>query len=177
MEALALQPAPPPRTGRCQGKRPLLALLLHLAASLSTHTSRLTGPFYLLTPVSARGRYTGYVRGLGETFAQTPVYAQLTAARPAPPHFLHTRGAGAPVPTPARDPCNYPERSKPGAPQPTLWPSLQQHGAPSMVRASGAGRCMVLGDVVASLQHLACPVAHGPADLGNSWLDKAQRQA
>ena len=90
----------------------------------------------------ARGRYTGYVRGLGETFAQTPVYAQLTAARPAPPHFLHKRAAGAPVPTPARDPCNYPERSKPGAPQPTLWPSLQQHGAPGMVRVSGAGRCI-----------------------------------
>lgn len=74
------------------------------------------------------------MRGLGETFAQTPVYAQLTASRPAPPHFLHTRAAGAPVPTPARDPCNYPERSKPGAPQPTLWPSLQQHGSPHMVR-------------------------------------------
>ncbi|KAK9843793.1 hypothetical protein WJX81_006652 [Elliptochloris bilobata] len=72
--------------------------------------------------------YTGYVRGLGETFSQTPVYAQLVAAHPAPPHFLHVRGAAAPVPTPARDPCNHPERCRPGAAHPTLWPSLQQRG-------------------------------------------------
>ena len=69
------------------------------------------------------------MRGLAETYAQTPAYAQLTAAHPTPPHFLHFCTAAAPVPTPKRDPCNSAERGKPGAAHPTLWPSLQTAGA------------------------------------------------
>lgn len=69
------------------------------------------------------------MRGLGETYAQTPVYAQLTAARPAASHFLHTRATAAAVATPLRDPCNFPERCKPGSAHATLWPTLQSKGA------------------------------------------------
>jgi len=103
-------------------------------------------------------RFTGYVRGLAETYAQTPAYAQLTAAHPAPPHFLHSRSAAAPVPTPKRDPCNSAERGQPGAARPTLWPSLQTAGAararpaanvisfrsPSARGAPGPGAAMLL---------------------------------
>jgi len=70
------------------------------------------------------------VRGLGETYSQTPVYAQLTAAHPDALQFLHVRSAEPPVPTPKRDPCNYPERCKLGSAHALLWPSLQTAGAP-----------------------------------------------
>ena len=70
------------------------------------------------------------MRGLGETYSQTPVYAQLTAAHPNASHFLHVRSAEPPVPTPKRDPCNYPERCKPGSAHTLLWPSLQTAGTP-----------------------------------------------
>lgn len=36
-------------------------------------------------------RYTGYIRGVGETFAKTPVMAQLETREPPPDSFLYAR--------------------------------------------------------------------------------------
>ena len=36
-------------------------------------------------------RYTGYIRGMGETFAKTPVMAQWETKEPPPDSFLYAR--------------------------------------------------------------------------------------
>ena len=36
-------------------------------------------------------RYTGYIRGMGETFAKTPVMAQWETKEPSPDSFLYAR--------------------------------------------------------------------------------------
>lgn len=74
-------------------------------------------------------RYTGYVRGLRETFGNTVVPAQHRAAAPAPGDFLHTRSHVPAAPAPERDSCNFPDEYKPTASQPNLWPSMQSTGA------------------------------------------------
>ncbi len=72
--------------------------------------------------------YTGFVSGLKETLGSTPVIAQHKAAAPALGEFLHTRRFIAPVATPIRDPCNFPETFKDSGEQVNLWPSLQTTG-------------------------------------------------
>ena len=72
--------------------------------------------------------YTGYVRGLRETFGNTVVPAQHRAASPAPGDFLHTRSYVPAAPAPERDSCNFPDEYKPSASCPNLWPSMQSTG-------------------------------------------------
>ncbi|KAK9808647.1 hypothetical protein WJX72_001201 [[Myrmecia] bisecta] len=90
--------------------------------------------------------YTGYIQGLGETFGKTPVIAQQQTKDPVPCSFLHTRKTAAPVTTPIRDPCNFPDTYKPAAEPANLWPSLQSTGKqesakpPSSHLALGDGR-------------------------------------
>ena len=73
-------------------------------------------------------RYTGYIQGLMETYAQTPIPAQLQTKQPPPTSFLFTRSAVPPVSTPSRDPCNFPSTYKPSHELVNLWPSLQSKG-------------------------------------------------
>ena len=63
----------------------VLALIQHLSLALRRHTE-----FYSIAdPFPCR--YTGYIRGMGETFAKTPVMAQWETKEPSPDSFLYAR--------------------------------------------------------------------------------------
>ncbi|KAL0049779.1 hypothetical protein WJX82_009756 [Trebouxia sp. C0006] len=72
--------------------------------------------------------YTGYIQGLMETYAQTPIPAQLQTKQPPQSSFLFTRTYVPPVSTPSRDPCNFPDTYKPRHEPVNLWPQLQTKG-------------------------------------------------
>ncbi|KAK9915516.1 hypothetical protein WJX75_000165 [Coccomyxa subellipsoidea] len=88
--------------------------------------------------------YTGFVQGLKETLGSTPVTAQYKAAAPALGEFLHTRRFVPPIPTPSRDPCNFPDSFKASGEQVNLWPSLQTTGKQGSCKP--AQSCILLGD-------------------------------
>lgn len=90
--------------------------------------------------------YTGYTRGLRDTFGLTPAYAQLEARSPPPGSFLATRESAPLVATPHRDPCNHPGQLGKRFDRGTLWPSQQAKARqdsskpPSSQLALGDGR-------------------------------------
>eukprot|EP00891_Asterochloris_glomerata_P006723 jgi/Astpho2/6723/fgenesh1_pg.00102_%23_12_t len=77
---------------------------------------------------SSAACYTGFCAGLSETYAKTPVPAQLMAKVPPSDTYLFTRTQVPPVTTPTRDPCNFPETYKPRHEAVNLWASLQTKG-------------------------------------------------
>lgn len=82
--------------------------------------------FHSLPPLPCR--YTGYIQGLSETYAQTPIPAQLQTKQPPTSSFLFTRTYVPSVSTPSRDPCNFPDTYKPRHEPVNLWPQLQSKG-------------------------------------------------
>jgi hypothetical protein len=79
----------------------------------------------------AANRYTGFGRGMQETYKKTPFMAQLETKNPKPESFVFTRTCTSPKQTYGsmqRDPCNHTEeRQKPE--QDNLWPCLQDRAA------------------------------------------------
>ena len=107
----------------------LAVLPILLACSSLAAQVRHTRPFYRAMTLSlVLGRYTGYIQGLMETYAQTPIPAQLQTKQPPTSSFLFTRTYVPPVSTPARDPCNFPDTYKPRHAPVNLWPQLQSKG-------------------------------------------------
>lgn len=90
---------------------------LHVGSTIAIHSL-----------LSLPCRYTGYIQGLAETYAQTPIPAQLQTKHPATSSFLFTRTYVPPVSTPSRDPCNFPDTYKPRHEPANLWPQLQTKG-------------------------------------------------
>lgn len=77
-------------------------------------------------------RYTGFVRGMQETYKKTPFMAQLETKQPTPDTLLHTRAYSPPKSTyhsMQRDPCNHPEELHKHTEQGNLWPCLQERAA------------------------------------------------
>ena len=114
LPAASLQPAQPLANSLLQTPH-VTFCLLHPAGQHST------------LPPSAAG-YTGFCAGLSETYAKTPVPAQLMAKVPPSDTYLFTRTQVPPVTTPTRDPCNFPETYKPRHEAVNLWASLQTKG-------------------------------------------------
>jgi hypothetical protein len=73
-------------------------------------------------------RYTGFIASLQETYAKTPMTAQVLTNHPPADSFLYTCRSVAPVITPTRDPCNFPSVYKPRHEPVVLWPQLQTKG-------------------------------------------------
>ena len=56
-----------------------------------SHAPSKTQHAHSLADESIACRYTGYIRGMGETFAKTPVMAQWETKEPSPDSFLYAR--------------------------------------------------------------------------------------
>lgn len=104
------------------------------------------------SPFSAAG-YTGFCAGLSETYAKTPVPAQLMAKVPPSDTYLFTRTQVPPVTTPTRDPCNFPETYKPRHEAVNLWASLQTKGESKADREPALGHTHAPG-------RAGCPGSH-----------------
>lgn len=77
---------------------------------------------------SPQHRYTGYIKGLGETYRKTPVMAQVETRTPEPSSFLFTRTVH-PKAEPAKDPCNNESSWRDKGEPDNLWPILQAKAA------------------------------------------------
>ena len=132
-----------------------------LAMATWMHMSALPPPCLQLGSVTLLCRYTGYVRGLGETFGSGPVSAQHRAASPAPGEFLYTRTFVPAISAPERDPCNFPDEYKPSASLPNLWPQEQSTGLSrnSAIHARSScacNCCKIISVCIKGRAHICC---------------------
>lgn len=112
---------------------------------MSTSKQQLQDPF--TEPHWKMPGYTGYIRGVGETFAKTPVMAQLETREPPPDSFLYARSKAPPETSAtdaARDACSSADAHGPSTHHDVLWPRLQQQARQERVKARASN--ISLGD-------------------------------